>query len=202
MYESFVPCYGLEFEYVTEANAFLENGVYNTSIGDLMPLAIATVLQASLVIITSNSQMPPMYVVPMVGTVEGSIFLIYNPTGAGHYDAALHYARQTITIDKTIPVELGGCSCGVNRKNSMKSCASNAFYSTRCKCYRKSKSCSMLCRCKECGNPFGARPIKHGVKRKRRPHSLQLVLPSSKKFALDRGEFLSTSLWSDLNLLY
>ena len=33
--------------------------------------------------------------------------------------------------------------------------------------------------------------------RKRRTHSLQLVLPSSKKFALDRGEFLSTSLWSD-----
>ena len=79
MYESFVPCYGLEFEYVTEANAFLENGVYNTSIGDLMPLAIATVLQASLVIITSNSQMPPMYVVPMVGTVEGSIFFNIQP---------------------------------------------------------------------------------------------------------------------------
>ena len=55
----------------------------------------------------------------------------------------------------------------------------------------------MLCQCKEWGNPFGARPIMHGMKRKRRPHSLQLVLPSSKKFALDRGEFLSTSLWSD-----
>ena len=53
------------------------------------------------------------------------------------------------------------------------------------------------CQCKECGNPFGVRPIKQGFKRKRRPHSLQLVLPSSKKFALDRGESLSTSLWSD-----
>ena len=109
MYESFVPQNGLEFDFVREANTFLENGVYNTSIGDLMPLAIATALQASLVIITSNSQMPHMYVVPMVGTVEGSIFLIYNPTGAGHYDAALPYAnitRPTTTTDKTIPVEL------------------------------------------------------------------------------------------------
>lgn len=35
------------------------------------------------------------------------------------------------------------------------------------------------------------------TKRARTPHSLQLTLPSSKKFELERGESIATTIWSE-----
>ena len=54
------------------------------------------------------------------------------------------------------------------------------------------------CSCRDCANPHGARvPIPKGGKRKRHPHPLQAAIPTSKRFAVDREENLSTSVWSD-----
>lgn len=69
-YESFLT---RELDYSTEANKFLQDGFYASSIGDLMPLAMATVLQASVVIITTSSTSHPIYVTPLVGSIEGTV---------------------------------------------------------------------------------------------------------------------------------
>ena len=81
---------------------------------------------------------------------------------------------------------------------SGKSCAPSALYTTRCKCYLSSWACGSLCSCKGCSNPCGVRQCNPQViKRHRRSHSLQKEIPSSKNFVLDRGESLSTAIWSD-----
>ena len=73
MYEHFID--GNETSYVTEANKFVQYGFYTSSVGDLMPLAMATSLQASVVIITTIPQRHPMYVTPVIGSAEQTIFL-------------------------------------------------------------------------------------------------------------------------------
>lgn len=48
----------------------------------------------------------------------------------------------------------------------------------------------------------GKHPVmESSVKRQRCPHSLQINIPSSKRFALDREESLSESIWSDFEAI-
>ena len=99
-----------------------------------MPLAIATYLQASIIIITMNVNSTPMYALPMVGSAERSIFVLYTPTGPGHYDAAIPYSKtvgQASATSTSTHVQLGSFSCGVNKTQSGKSCAPSAVYATR-----------------------------------------------------------------------
>ena len=199
MYEDFIV-QDESYDYIAEAKKFLQDGFYANSHGDLMPLAMATLLQASLIIITTHASSNPMYVTPMVGSANTSVFLVYSPTGTGHYDAALPYSitvQQPTANTKSTHKDFGRCRRGVN-KTSGKSCAPSALYTTRCKCYLSSQACGSLCSCKGCSNPCGVRQCNpQGIKRQRRSHSLQKEIPSSKKFALDRGESLSTAIWSD-----
>ena len=78
--------------YDTEANRFLQDGFYANSLGDLMPLAVATILQTVLVIIPADSPSSPLYVTPPLSLPGRMIFLIYTPSGPGHYDAAIPYS--------------------------------------------------------------------------------------------------------------
>ena len=199
-YENFLTS---DLDYCTEASKFLQDGYYASSIGDLMPLAMATVLQASIVIITTSSNGHPIYVTPQVGSIEGIVILVYDPSGSGHYDAVVPYSNtvgQATIGQDVVSMESTAvsCRCGVNKKNIGNICAPSAVYASRCKCYLKSQPCTSLCSCKDCANPNGVRePKPKGVKRSRRPHSLQAAVPTSKRFAIDRGESLSTSIWSD-----
>lgn len=132
IYEDFIEKGDLAFDYVAEANKFLEDGFFASSHGDLMPLAMATHLQAS-IIITTNVNSTPMYVLPMVGSAERSIFVLYTPTGPGHYDAAIPYSKtdgQASATSTCMYVQLGSCSCGVNKTQSGKTCAPSAVYAT------------------------------------------------------------------------
>ena len=45
--------------------------------------------------------------------------------------------------------------------------------------------------------PLELHQVKLTGKRYRRPHSMQVEIPTSKKFAEDRGEELSTGIWSE-----
>ena len=91
-YESFIPS---NLDYCTEASKFLQDGFYASSIGDLMPLAIATVLQASIVIITASPNSHPIYVTPHVGSIQGTVILVYDPSGSGHYDAVVPWMNSS-----------------------------------------------------------------------------------------------------------
>ena len=194
-YEEFIPS---AIDYTTEVQKFLESGFYDHALGDLMPLAIATALKAYIVIIISGCQHHPTYVTPLAGKPTEVIFLLYNPTGPGHYDAVVPYI-YTMNDSKAFikePQKKGtSCSCGVNGNNLGKSCAPNQSYASRCKCYQNSNSCTSHCRCKDCSNPCGKKPLPE-LTRKRRSHSLQTEVPSSKKFAEGRGEALPTNSWS------
>ena len=148
IYEEFIQ--QANFNFVIEANRFLQDGFFGSCIGDFMPMAMSTLLQASLVIFTTTQ---PMYVVPVDGsTPDGSIFLVYTLEGPGHYDAAITYsdtigsksAGSTSTLDQSHTQK---CSCGVNKATpGSTSCSPNPLYSVRCKCYRNSKPCGIFCR--------------------------------------------------------
>ena len=56
-----------------------------------MPLAMATILNVNIIIFIKNSH-SPMYVTSLTDYSEKTIFLIYDPEGPGHYDAALPYS--------------------------------------------------------------------------------------------------------------
>lgn len=203
MYEGFLLSVASDFDYIAEARKFLQNGFFASSFGDFMPSAMATILQSSIVIlVTTTLSDPPLYVVPVQGSAEHTIFLVYTPTGPGHYDAAIPYYLTTSPTemtdsDKVSMEDTAGCRCGNSKKISTNSCIPSALYTTRCKCHAKSQPCSSKCKCKDCANPFGVRPQNPGGVRKRQRHSFQWQLPSSKKFALDRKEALGEHLWSD-----
>lgn len=174
MYESYtIP--ENQVDYPSEANKF---GFYASYLGDTMPSALATVLQSPIIVITANTDNTVMYITPEVVTTEYSLFLIYNPTGPGHYDAALPYrepaAPRTQTLPTVKPANPVSCSCGINSSDpGRKSCIPLEHYSTRCRCYKASQSCTSHCRCKDCANPHGTK----GGKRQRRAHSLQVEIP-------------------------
>lgn len=132
MYEHFVQ--PIE-DFTAESKRFLQDGFYNNSVGDLMPVAMATALLTNIVIFSTNQDSHPMYVVPMAGSPNGIIFLVYHPAGTGHYDAAIpcSYAatkpRSTSTDSETLHVKTS-CSCGVNTTKSNTSCAPNPTYAT------------------------------------------------------------------------
>ena len=193
MYEDFIP-QGDDY-YSSEASKFLQDGYYDSALGNIIPLALATALQVPFIIFSKNQHTPLMYITPEIITVDAAVSLVYTPSGPGHYDAAL--PCSTPASISTKPVQSIRCSCGINKKTQGPSCKPNPFYNTRCKCYKNSRSCSPLCHCKECANPNGIRQPQQGMVKKRRRHTLQVEIPSSKRFALDRGESISSAIWSD-----
>ena len=85
----------LESEYVTKTSKFLEDGHYDSCVGNLMPLAMANVLHANFVILRPYDQ--PLYVSPEDLICHGTIFLVYQGSGTGHYDAAL-FLKDSVLI--------------------------------------------------------------------------------------------------------
>ncbi len=196
-YRSFTTL--LEPEYVLETSKFYEDGHYDSCVGNLMALAMANALQASFVIIRPYDQ--PLYVTPEDNISHGTLFLVYQDSGKGHYDAALH-SKQNIT-EPTVMPSATKCSCGVNSKEDVVSCTHSPLYATRCKCYKRGFSCSPLCRCKHCNNPHGQRikSSEPSTRQKRHRHTLQIDLPCSKKFAFDSGEEVALGVWSKFETL-
>ena len=194
-YEAFVA--HTDLDYCAEANRFSQDHYYDSELGNTMPLALATALQFSLVIFHKDPNTPTMYVTPEVVTTEASAFLVYTPSGPGHYDAAIPCHKKS-TPDSQEDSKPKSCRCGANKTNvSTQSCKPCPIYTTRCKCYKSSQPCTTLCGCTNCDNPYGSRPPpSHSGKRIRRKHDLQMDIPSSKRFAQERGELMSQAIWS------
>ena len=166
-----------------------------------MPLALATALCIHIIILTNEPRSQRMYVTPEVELVLGTVFVVYDPTGPGHYDAALPFNKCGDEKAKEKKTTAISCSCGVNSADSArKSCIPLPHYNSRCKCYRQSQSCTSICRCKNCANPHGERRVLPS-KRKRTLHSFQISLPNSKKFAEDRGESVVAGVWSEFETI-
>ena len=127
-----------------------------------MPLAMATALASHIVLFRTDDD-TPCYISPQLDPAERTIFLVFNPIGSGHYDAAVPFN----SLQHETPQPPTKCSCGVN--TDIKSCCPMPRYSSRCPCLKNGKECTSLCRCKNCVNPKGPKPTV--VKsRKRRGH--------------------------------
>ena len=200
-YEDFLVQESLDYD--VEANKFLTSGFYDSDLGDTMPLALCTALQFSMVIFSTDVRLPIMYITPEIVASESTAFLVHTPQDndrltKGHYDYAVPFhsaSRRPLSQLKTIT-----CRCGANRKDDTVSCKPSPFYATRCKCLKESKSCTSLCRCHNCANPGGVKPLQFTTRNKRK-HAFQQDIPSSKRFAEDRQKKISKGPWSEFESL-
>ena len=185
-----------------EVKKFASVGHFDSVVGDLMPYAISNILGINIVIIPTDCHTPVMYVNPTEVSNKGIIFLVYTPHTQecpGHYDAAEPVNKVTVKENKK---RSSCCSCGVNSTVAgRKSCITQPHYASRCACYKSSTACGLACRCKHCANPHRIRPEKAGKKHTRRPHNMQIEVPSAKRFVQEKGGTIPTSIWSDFETI-
>ena len=93
-------------------------------LGDIMPLALSTVLQFSVEIFLTDSRRPVMYVTPDVTATDATAFLVYNPGSKRHYDAAVR-CKQHKEAQSSSSVSMSTyCKCGANKQASKVTTAS------------------------------------------------------------------------------
>ena len=106
-----------DINYALEAQKFMDPTFYDSVLGDIMPLALSTALQFSIVIFSTDSRRPVMYVTPDITANDATAFLVYNPDGKGHYDAAVpcnqHKEAQIPSSGSTS--RSTSCKCGANK---------------------------------------------------------------------------------------
>ena len=101
-----------------------------SEVGNLMPLAMANLLQSHIVIFNIDSH-TPLYVTPTVNQQDRAMFLVHDPKGPGHYDAAITYSVSQNMQQP--PVAMVKCNCGVNTSDiSVKSCCFRPRYTCIC----------------------------------------------------------------------
>ena len=77
----------VDFDINEELSKFSVSGWFNSSLGDLCVLACSNLLQTSIVLITSIPGTPFVPFVPSTICNKMAIFIAYNHSGPGHYDA-------------------------------------------------------------------------------------------------------------------
>ena len=138
--------------YEDEVSRFLQDGYYDSALGNTMPLAMATALNVSIVILTSIPSSPVYFVSPPT-TSELVLYLAYTSLGSGHYDALVLKGgvQPTSHVIK--------CRCGLtSNKVNYIACAHHDGRHSSCRCLAKGWGCSALCNCKGCTNPNGKKP--------------------------------------------
>ena len=123
-YEAFVS--DIDINYDLEAQKFMDPTFYDSVLGDIMPLALSTALQFSIIIFSTDSRRPVMYVTPDITANDATAFLVYNPDGKGHYDAAVPCNQNT---EAQTPLSAStsrstSCKCGANKRVSRVTTAS------------------------------------------------------------------------------
>ena len=182
----------LRQNYEEEAAKFLEDGFYDSQLGDAMPLAMANALKCNIVIFQSNESMPITYVSPRERS-NNVIFVAYTNCGPGHYDSTI-YKDACCDLKFTAYFDVK-CRCGVNVKDQKQAACTGEGHA-RCKCLAAKKQCTSQCGCKGCGNPYGIKVRLGKRKRERHPHLWQTLDFSNKSALLNRGEILEDGCWS------
>ena len=84
---AFLPLEGDSRNLIKQANEFRLPGVFDKMLGDLIMKTCAQVLQATILIVTSNESVPWLLFVPDRFSSEQSLFVAFHFYGAGHYDS-------------------------------------------------------------------------------------------------------------------
>ena len=91
-YQSFLPS---DVNFFSEADRFIQSVTFSGPLGDLIPLAIANVIQIPLLVLNPSFLTPFVMICPE-GMVPASnvVYLAYNVSGPGHYDALIISQRD------------------------------------------------------------------------------------------------------------
>lgn len=159
-------------EWKEEAPKFLTGGYFHGDLGDLMLTGLSNSLRVSIIVFTSTAYHPFLCISPQCQEekVKVPLMVAFSQYGPGHYDG--------VVPKPTIPESVGNikCSCGKNDTNDANHCCEikHKYTSTcRCPCKRNGRGCTSECRCKNCMNPLGQRPLTDIPKRKRFKHDWQ-----------------------------
>ncbi|XP_028418771.1 uncharacterized protein LOC114544301 [Dendronephthya gigantea] len=182
-YQQFV---GEDVDFQQQAHAFLNSGVFASTIGDLMPLGLSNVLQIPILVLSTQNLVPFYEIYPRSSIGNGeAILLTFNHGGPGHYDALVHKnqhaeennneihdnGRVLLNKEKTDNSNRGACRCGINAgRSKMNGPGKKCAYKSRCKCIPRYGSCWHKCKCKgHCGENGSCRVISsENVKGKRK----------------------------------
>jgi len=172
---------------------------FQGKLGDTMILAMSNLLYIPINIISNIPNHITIPVVPRSTMYDEIIFVLYNHTGSGHYDAILPVSDAILPVYETKKIKNESkisCRCGINGNGP--SCIDSDIYHTRCKCckcYKAHIFCSSSCKCKNCVNSFGKRIVLGNRKQELHAHQ-KISIPSNKEFMQESGITLAHGPWT------
>ena len=148
-----------EQTFETEARLFLNDGHFATQLGNSMPLTMGNVLKLPVVVVTEMENLPVLPITPRESIQCLPIFIAFDQSGAGHYDAVVQIPKSEPSCEVQKPIveknEGNCCRCGQGAKKKEKGNTSCDQFKKRCKCFQALKGCTEKCQCLGCENPHG-----------------------------------------------
>ncbi len=98
----------VDFDIQTEVERFTNSGWFNSSLGDLCVLVCSRLLNISIMVITSYSKVPYLPFIPETILTNSVVFIAFNHSGLGHYDATkgkygnTRYSLRTVEVIREI----------------------------------------------------------------------------------------------------
>ena len=211
-YEDFVT--GQEILFEELASSYTGRGVFAGELGNIMAVGLANVLRINLVLFTSMEKMKTIPIVPREKVLcNGAIYLAFNNSGCGHYDAVVKPAKHAVNPEELPSTETKitehenqerkGCGRGAARQNKDKKFCFQVPGERRlqCPCFRDMKKCSSACSCFNCNNPHRARSdssteTSTSKKRNHGKQSLQGLRKTSLEYMLQSNEKPKDPTWN------
>eukprot|EP00794_Sanderia_malayensis_P002581 gene2581-2980_t len=124
---------------------FAKPGVWAHNIGDLVMKVCADILKIGIFVIPASQDTDIIPFLPKDVLTDVPMFLAY---ASSHYDSTKEIPKVSSGSNADESV---ACCCGKNSRSG-ESCINALWYKTRCKCYANAKRCTILCKCRNCGN--------------------------------------------------
>ena len=188
-----------------EAPMFLQDGHFFGPLGNTMVVAISNALGLPIIIFSSASHYPVISIAPRVCRASLPLYVAFNQSGPGHYDAVSFKTHTPTPSHNSSPPQLPGhetnisrCTCGKGNKHysTAERCTIMQYkYTTsiRCPCLLAGEPCTPLCTCHNCANPKGIRPkVSSRVREQRKRHAWNLKSTKSVTYAHQEQENILT----------
>ena len=170
--EEYKPFIQAEQTFNREAQLFLTDGHFASELGNSMPLAMANLLKLPLVVISQMESLPVIPITPRETIQCLPIFIAFDHSGAGHYDAVAHITGTKSPLETSQPQtslpscdtkdmpSIEFCRCGQGARKKQANITSCDSFKKRCKCFQGVRGCDDRCQCIGCKNPHGKKANK------------------------------------------
>ena len=180
--------------YEEMALSFLNSGYFDCELGNGMLLALANVLNCTIIVFTSIDSYPVIPIVPRSAALSSvPLYVAYNNSGKGHYNA-VHVISEKLPSD--VQQEKSTCRCGRGGAHD-KTKEFCHTYASRCKCFQSLGGCNDGCHCVNCANPYGQKNCETADKPERKRKRYHNTPKSSLEFMQKKGEPLAPVKWTD-----